>query len=135
MFFIVYILQKSQHVVVPYSWLKYDAFMECIVNNGINSNITFEVFYTQNADAFVNGVPLGVPRTEFEPNVHASSESQFPNEGWYRCFIRRFYSMYCLNYMLRNITTQKLAQKYIACGLKTGNCEFLVCDFHCVYLN
>lgn len=89
MYFIVYILQISQYVVVPFSWLKLDGFMEMIVNNGINSNITFDVFYTQNPDAFVNGVP----RADFAPNMLAGSNSRYPRESWYKCFIRRFKCM------------------------------------------
>lgn len=92
MYFIVYIIEILQNVLVPYSWLKLDRFLEWTVNNGINSNIPFEVFYTRNADAFENGIP----RLDFAPNMHASSNSRFPNEGWYSCYIRRFRCMYNL---------------------------------------
>lgn len=111
MYFIVYIRQTSQYVVVPYSWIKLNDFMEWIVNNGINSNVPFEVFYTQNDDAYENGVP----RIDFAPNVHASCESQFPNEGWYSCFIRRFKCMFFLKsglkYTLRNMEAKTITGK------------------------
>lgn len=118
MYFIVYICQTSRYVVVPYTWIQLNNFMEWMVNNGINSNITFEVFYTENPDAFENEVP----RINFAPNVHASSESQFPNEGWYTCFIRRFHSMYYFKYTLRKNTSQS----HTACGLKTGKMKFWI---------
>lgn len=96
MFFVVYILQNSRYVVVPHTWIKLNTFMERIVNNGIHSNVIFQVFYTQNPDAFENSVPLGIPRVDFAPNMHASSDSRFPNEGWFRCYIRRFKCMYLI---------------------------------------
>lgn len=68
MYFIVYILQIARYVVVPYSWIKLNAFMERLINTGINSNIIFEVFYTQDRDAFVNGIP----RIDYAPNIQAS---------------------------------------------------------------
>lgn len=57
MYFIVYILQANQNVVVPYQWLELNRFLDWTINNGINSNITFDVFYTQNPDAFLDGIP------------------------------------------------------------------------------
>lgn len=86
MYFIVYIPEANQNVVVPYQWLKINRFLEWTINNGINSNITFDVFYTQNPDAFHDGVP----RLDFAPIMQASSTSIFPNEGFYKCYIRRF---------------------------------------------
>lgn len=50
MYFIVYILQTSQHIVVPHSWLNLTQFLEAIVNNGINTNVISEVFHTRNAE-------------------------------------------------------------------------------------
>lgn len=92
MYFIVYILQTSRYVVVPYSWIRLNSRMEGIVNYGINSNLIFEVFYTDNSIAFRNGIP----RIDFPPNSQASFQSRFPNEGWYRCYIRRFKCMHDL---------------------------------------
>lgn len=99
MYFIVYILQTSQHIVVPHSWLNLTQFLEAIVNNGINTNVISEVFYTRNANAFRNGVP----RLDFAPDWpeyrYFGPENQIPNEGWYKCYIRRFKRMcYFLDY-------------------------------------
>lgn len=90
MYFIVYIIQSRQHVVVPYSWIRLNSHMENLINNGINSGLAFTVFYTNNPDAYHNGVP----RADYEPNVLATSVSQFPNEGWYTCYIRKFKCKY-----------------------------------------
>lgn len=90
MYFIVYILQAAQYVVVPYSWIKLNPYLERIVNHGINSNIIFEIFYTHDPDAFENDVP----RMDYAPNMEATLANRFPNEGWYRGYIRRFKCTY-----------------------------------------
>ncbi|XP_055308550.1 uncharacterized protein LOC129572583 [Sitodiplosis mosellana] len=86
MYFIVYILEKREHVVVPYTWIKLDLHMHNIINNGINRGKLFEVFYTDNVDAFDNGIP----RVDYQPNAHASLFNHFPSEGWYHCRIQKF---------------------------------------------
>lgn len=86
MYFVVFILQTSEHIVVPHTWIKLTPFIERIINGPLNSNIIFEVFYTKNDNAFHNGIP----RADFLPNLSASTTSKYPNEGWYQCNIRRF---------------------------------------------
>lgn len=90
MYFIVFVVQINQNVLVPYSWVKLNRFLESTVNNGINTNIPFDVFYTLNPEAFQNAIP----KLNFPPIIHASRTSIFPNEGWFRCYIRRFKCMY-----------------------------------------
>lgn len=94
MYFVVFIVEISRNVIVPYSWVKVNTMMQWIVNNGINRNILLDVFYTQNVVAFANGVP----RIDYAPNEHAGWNNQFPNEGWYHCFLVHFYGMYSLNF-------------------------------------
>lgn len=86
MCFIVYILETEQHVAVPYSWIELNCHMEGMINNGVNANIIFVVYYTLNQAAFRNGIP----RWDFQPNIHAHFNRQFPNEGWYHCRVKKF---------------------------------------------
>lgn len=88
MYFVVFILQTRQNQIVPYSWIKdLNEFIERFINNGVNSNIDFEVFWTHRSDAFDQN---GLPRSDYPTNPTASKQSQFPFEGWYPCRIRKF---------------------------------------------
>ncbi|XP_055308607.1 uncharacterized protein LOC129572629 [Sitodiplosis mosellana] len=87
MYFIVFIIQTKEHVIVPHSWIKeINAHAENFINYGIHSNRKFMVFWTDKQEAFRDGHPL----SSYEPNVLASTSSVFPNEGWYACYIKRF---------------------------------------------
>lgn len=83
-------METQEHVVVPFSWIKLSDHMEGMINNGINASFTFEVYYTQNREAFQNGILDGIPRWEFKPNVDARFDREFPNEGWYHCRLKKF---------------------------------------------
>lgn len=88
MYFVVFIFQTKNYIVVPATWLiELSAHTEKFMNYGVNSNQTFRVFYTTNVDAFDAN---GVPRATFEPNRNASNHSQFPNEGLYKCKITKY---------------------------------------------
>lgn len=87
MYFVVFIIQTRRHVIVPHSWIKEINFhAENIINNGINHNRKFMVFWTDNPEAFIGQRPL----RNYAPNVFASTTSIFPDEGWYSCYIKRF---------------------------------------------
>lgn len=92
MYFIVYIVSIKRNVVVPYHWLReVRLHTEKFMNNGVNRNQQFRVFYTDDANAFdVNGLP----RLSYGSNVRASYRSVFPEEGWYRCRIVKFKGNY-----------------------------------------
>lgn len=86
MYFIVFILDTEEHVVVPYSWLQLNDYMEAMVNNGVNASITFVTYYTANEGAFNNGIP----RWNYPPNKNARFGCTFPNEGLYHCHIAKY---------------------------------------------
>lgn len=85
MYFIAYFLQPKKHHVIPYKWVSGINY-ESIINNGINRNIKFRAFYTNNQDAFDEH---GIPRPNYDPDANARGQI-FPNDGWYFCQIRKF---------------------------------------------
>lgn len=64
MYFIAFFLGPKTHCVVPYKWVRGIVY-EDIVNNGINRNKKFRVFYTNDGNAFDDH---GVPKGSYEPN-------------------------------------------------------------------
>lgn len=89
MYFVVYVLQTKQNLVVPASWISSaDKLIEHFINYSINSNKSFLFYWTGNPQAFHGN---GLPRFEYKPNVHAVSTNEFPKEGWYRCQMKRFH--------------------------------------------
>lgn len=92
MFFIVFIKQVEVYKVVPYSWIRgINVSVETFINYGVNSNVDFFTFWTENLNAFDQN---GVPRATFPINNAASTTSTFPSEGWYKCRIIKFKSTY-----------------------------------------
>lgn len=57
------------------------------MNQGVNSNQIFRVFWTDDPAAFLEN---GLPNPNFEPNVFASENGDFPKEGWYKSQIIKF---------------------------------------------
>lgn len=91
MYFVVFISQAKAHKIVPCSWIRgMDSLVEIFFNNGINSNRNFFTFWTQDTDAFDRN---NIPRSDYTPNFAAGLTNNFPNEGWYKCKIRRFKCM------------------------------------------
>lgn len=88
MYFVVFIVGAKTNVVVPHSWIKeIDSHLEHLINNGLNSNVKFDIFWSNNPQAFNNdGIPLG----SYQPIAFNTCASQFPNEGWYKGQIKRF---------------------------------------------
>lgn len=63
---------------------------EVLINNGINRNIKFHAFYTNDQNAFDEH---GLPRIDFAPDPNANG-GVFPNTGWYLCEVRKFKGIY-----------------------------------------
>lgn len=85
MYFVVFFLQAKKHYVIPYKWVR-DIDYERIIIYGVNKNIKFHAFGTNDENAFDDH---GVPRSNYIPNPNAHGQV-FPDDGWYLCHIRRF---------------------------------------------
>lgn len=95
MYFVVFILQPRLNIVVPYTWISgVELHLQTFINNGINSNRNFYVFWTNKPEAFDQH---GNPRVGYAPNRLADISNNFPSEGWYQCRIRRFHGKH-MNY-------------------------------------
>lgn len=81
MYYLVYINQIRQLRVVPHSWIReLNTHLEVFINDGVDSNRKFRVFWTNNPEAFDN---TGTPRFGYRPNINAGFSSIFPNDGYY----------------------------------------------------
>lgn len=94
MYFVVYILERNEHFIVPYTWIKLNLQMHNIINNGINRGIVFDVFYTDDDGAFDNGIPRVEYEPTIQPSANASRANLFPKQGWYHCRIQKFICNY-----------------------------------------
>lgn len=86
----MYITQARCNVVVPHSWLNdIDSHIENLINNGVNSNRKFKVFWSEKPAALdADGIPLA----SYKPVTLSAHRYKYPEEGWYECQIRRFKS-------------------------------------------
>lgn len=84
MYFIAFILQIKENRVVPYKWTRGINY-EATINNGLNKNIKFHAFWTNDENAFDEH---GLPKTNYIPNPNASG-TVFPAEGWYLCQVKK----------------------------------------------
>lgn len=88
MYFIVYLVDQKMNVSVPHSWIRdIEKHLEKL---GLNSYQNYRVFWTDDVRAFDENL---VPEQGFKPNYSAGFTSQFPEEGWYLCRLKRFRSM------------------------------------------
>lgn len=80
MFFGVFFLQPSVHVIIPKTWIQgIDDHWEKFVNFSLNHNQTFRCFYSQELNALD---VQGQPNVNFVPNFELDL-AEFPNEGCY----------------------------------------------------
>lgn len=87
MYFIVYIVTAKRCFVVPYTWIfGLQNHLELFLNNGINSNKQHKVFYTNNRQAFGTD---NIPLMNFKPNENIGTVTNFPEEGWYICYVKK----------------------------------------------
>lgn len=92
MFFVVFFLAAQVHRVVPRTWI-YDIskHVEKFINNGLNRNQKFSVFYTDSNDAFDEN---DIPKLNFVPDFTANDRNArqniFPNHGVYECNLQSF---------------------------------------------
>lgn len=81
MFFVVYFVAAAIHKVVPHTWINgISDHLEKFINNGLNRNQKFTVFYTNSIEAFDEN---SMPKADFLPNFNVSRHRVFPNEGLY----------------------------------------------------
>lgn len=85
MYFIAFILQIKENRVVPHKWTRGINY-ESAMNFGLNKNIRFHVFWTNDPNAFDEH---GVPKIDYIPNPNACG-TVFPAEGWYLCKVKKF---------------------------------------------
>lgn len=89
MYFVVYILDLRENRTVPHAWIRrVGAYLESFINYGINRNRYFYTFWTDRPEAFDAN---GMPRCDYRVNANAQIRTDFPREGFYRCYIKRFY--------------------------------------------
>lgn len=103
MYFIVRLKRAHQRLIVPHSWiLDINKHVEKFMNNGLNKNQTFVVFWTGNSAAFDEN---DVPRAEFKPKLNGNRAAQFPDEGLYDCNIMscrsKFWILFFISYIVR----------------------------------
>lgn len=85
MYFVAFFLQVKKHFVVPYKWIR-GLDYERLMNYGLNRNIKFHAFWTDDENAFDEH---GVPRINYMPDLNACG-TVFPAAGWYSCQIKKF---------------------------------------------
>lgn len=93
MYFVVFLLEALQNVVVPYTWVDgVNSRIEHFINYGVNSNLKTRVFWSDKPAAFDAN---GAPRSDYVPNIHDRTNEpiQFPNEGWYLGYLLKFKCM------------------------------------------
>lgn len=108
MYFVVFFLQKKEHCVIPYNWVRGINY-EVIINNGVNRNIKFLAFWTDDVNAFDTD---GLPRNNYVPNARG------PNSGWHLCHIRRF-NVNCFQFAI-NSGINSILQKCVKLGARLG---------------
>lgn len=89
MFFVVFLIDAKQFIVIPKNWLQnVDALWEGFVNYGINKNIRRTCYYsTQDGAKAANGIP----NSNFTPNFDAPRGNQFPcTEGTFLCRVMMY---------------------------------------------
>lgn len=82
MYFVVYFIKPKIRVVVPKKWIfAIEEHWEKFINNSINRNQTFVVFYSNEGDA-MNANQM--PNTDFTPDFSfADDRRDFPQTGCY----------------------------------------------------
>lgn len=80
MYFVVYLLNPSVHVVIPKTWIQgIDSHWEKFINNSLNRNQTFLCFYSEERNSKDE---QGYPDVNFAANFDIGM-GIFPNEGCY----------------------------------------------------
>lgn len=96
MYFVAYFIEAKVYKVVPHSWIKnVSQHLEKFMNNGLNSNQMYTVYWTNSADAYDDN---GIPKTSFRPNFDSVGGGKFPEDGLYRCYLKRFKGMVIFSY-------------------------------------
>lgn len=80
MYFVVFFPNIRKNCIVPSSWInEININWQKFVNNGLNSNQMFSVFYSANAEALDKN---GAPNPNFVPTF-SNEIKEFPEEGCY----------------------------------------------------
>lgn len=74
-------MQVKKHFVIPYKWIR-GLDYERVMNYGLNRNIKFHAFWTDNENAFDEN---GLPRQSYMPDLNASG-TLFPATGQIKKF-------------------------------------------------
>lgn len=118
MYFLVYIIDARESVVVSAKWIKdISKHIEKFINHGLNRNQEFTVFWTNRVDAYDEN---GLPEPSFKPNFNPTPfKPTFPEEGIYGGYLRSFRSKlicylvcysfdFSSSFVIENSTTKSL---------------------------
>lgn len=84
-------MNPKVRVIIPKKWIQeIDENWEKFVNNSINRNQTFVVYYSEEGDAMD---PNGIPNINFVPDFSFVSEVDFPRTGCYLAKLIRYKGM------------------------------------------
>lgn len=98
MFFEVFLTKPKKFVVVPSSWiLGIDAQWEKFVNQSLNRNQKFLVFYSTRPEAIDADQR---PNEDFVPDFDLRTDIDYPNEGCYVAKLVTFKSMYQFRFFI-----------------------------------
>lgn len=89
MYFVVLIIDSGVKHIIPYTWVKeIGANWQKFVNQGLNKNQKYTVFYSENAGAFDE---QNRPNVNYKLNF-TNELKMFPEEGCYYGKLLKFYS-------------------------------------------
>lgn len=96
MYYVVYLLQPEQNVVIPINWVQdIDKQWEKFVNYGLNSTQKYMCYWSNEKEAVDEN---GMPNSAFKANFHTGqSVNQFPEPGCYIGRILKFKREYLTN--------------------------------------
>lgn len=88
MYFVVFFENIRKYYIVPSCWIKeIDSNWQKFINNGVNSNQLFAVFYSTCPEAMDAN---GVPNSKFVPKF-SDEIKEFPQEGCYFAKILKYF--------------------------------------------
>lgn len=90
MFYVVYLIDQQQNVVIPMKWVREnEASLELFVNEGLNNNHVYYCFWSERGNALKAN---GEPNPEFVPRFEMGLANNFPEEGCYLGKLIHFFS-------------------------------------------
>lgn len=95
MYFVVFIHENRKYFIVPSSWIKeIDSNWQKFINNGVNTNQVFTVFYSESRDAMDEH---GKPNSDYAAKF-SDEMKKFPEEGCYFANILKYFGKFSCTY-------------------------------------